>query len=114
MINNYACSNSYFELTLIYYNPKISDENGNIIVANENIPDMTPKVCIVCTNSQLHVSLEDDVLFDTTIYNMHGMLVVQRKDNRDKATISLNGLPQGIYIVYITSGGYTYSQKIII
>lgn len=52
--------------------------------------------------------------FDVCVYNKIGQIVLTKKNNFQKTTLSLNDLSKGIYFVEINSGSSKTNQKIII
>ena len=97
---------------LLYMNPRFSDCNGTY-VSNEKIVDVTHKASIAFADGQLRITFDDEALFDVAIYNMQGMALLQRKNNRNEMFANLGNLPQGVYVVRIYSGNYVYSEKIV-
>lgn len=97
---------------LFYRNPDFSDCEGSR-VDNETIENNPQKVKILQANGQLHIIFEENASFDVSVYNMQGMLVSQKNGCFQEATIPANNLPQAVCILRVTSGKYTYVQKII-
>lgn len=93
---------------LLYLSPLFSD--CDIFVGNERIEPEDLK--IIADNGVLRVVYYEAGRFDVSLYNMQGMLVKQQNDNSGEVVMQLSNLARGIYIVYITSGNKTYSQKI--
>ena len=89
------------------------DECYMLLVDNEILTDTQPKAKILLANEQLRITFADDASFDVAVYNMRGMLVVQRKGNYGEANISLNRMARGVYFVRVSSGEYVYTQKVV-
>ena len=96
----------------LYKNPMFYDCMGNR-VANETVIDNSQKVNILFVSGQLRVVLADEALFDVTLYNMQGMMLLQKKNNRNEMLANLDNLSKGVYVVSVTSGKTAYSKKII-
>jgi hypothetical protein len=94
--------------------PMYADCDGTL-VANEKIDSPgSPKVKIRVYDGQLTVALDESGLFDVEIYDMQGVMLLQRKNSWDEVTVNINDLPQGVYAVRITSAtGYSRSEKFI-
>jgi hypothetical protein len=97
---------------LLYMNPAYSNCEGTK-VANEIIEYNNLKPTVVFADGNLHVKFNDDTLFDVTVFNMEGMMLLQNKNNRKEMLVNLENLPKGIYIVRINSGSFFYSEKIV-
>ncbi|MDR2776108.1 MAG: T9SS type A sorting domain-containing protein [Tannerella sp.] len=99
---------------LLYMDPMYADCDGTL-VANEKIDGLgSPKVKIRVYDGQLTVAPDEGGLFDVEIYDMRGVMLLQRKNSRDEVTVNINDLPQGVYAVRITSAtGYSRSEKFI-
>jgi len=93
-------------------NPDYLDCSGDR-VDNEKIVDCYQKAKILLANEQLQIMLADDASFDVTVYNIHGMILAQRKGNYGEASISLSHIPRGVYFVRVSSGEYVYTQRYI-
>ncbi|PBQ33508.1 hypothetical protein CNR22_17570 [Sphingobacteriaceae bacterium] len=64
--------------------------------------------------AQSVINIESAVSFDFCLYNKIGQVVICMKNNFQKATVSLQDIPKGIYFVEIISGSSKTNQKIII
>jgi hypothetical protein len=102
----------YVDGKLLYMNPVFLDCEGNK-VANEIIGVDNPKPAVVFADGNLHVTFNDDALFDVTVYNMQGKMVFQNKNNRNEMITSLENLPKGVYVVSVHWDNYVYSEKIM-
>lgn len=94
---------------LLYINSDYVDCDGTL-VGNELIE--TEKLKIFIDNELLRIVFNEEKSFDVALYNINGILSKQQKKNLNEATLQLSNLIKGIYIVHITSGYKTYSQKI--
>jgi len=97
---------------LLYINPAFLDCNGTL-VSNEIINTDAKKAKIYSDNGQLNVTFDDDALFDVTIYTLQGTVVTNKKANMKVTTIPFSNIPNGVYIVQITSGQNSFSYKFI-
>jgi hypothetical protein len=97
---------------LLYMNPDYSDCEGNR-VSNDVIVNPNPKPSVVFTNGSLRVAFDNKAPFDVAVYNLQGMLLAQAKNNRNEMLANLDNLPQGVYIVSVSSGSFVYSEKIV-
>jgi hypothetical protein len=97
---------------LLYLNPDYQDCEGNK-VSNEFIGDNPQKSSVTVTDGSLHVTFGGDALFNVTVYNMQGVMMKQQKASRHEATIPVQNLTQGVYVVQITSGGHTGVHRFI-
>ena len=93
-------------------NPSYLDCNG-IKVSNELIDELKKKTKVVFDNDNLKVAFNDDELFDLTVYNIEGMIVAQKKKNKNVVNISMSGVHKGVYILKITSGLHESTYKFI-
>lgn len=96
---------------LLYMNPDYSDCDGNK-VSNEVINDNHLKVNVTLSGEILRIKPENNNSYDVALYNINGLLLKQQKKNVNETIMQLSNFAKGIYIVYITSGNKTYSQKI--
>jgi hypothetical protein len=95
---------------LLYMNPVYLDCEGNK-VANEIVEN--PKPTVVFADGILHVTFNDDDLFDVTVYNIQGQMVMHNKNNQNTMLANLENLPKGVYVVRISSGNNVYSEKVM-
>ena len=56
----------------------------------------------VCTNS-VNVAISTEFLFDTYIYDVNGVLMIEENDNLRQKCIDITNLPTGIYFVHVES-----------
>jgi hypothetical protein len=97
---------------LLYRNPVFSDCNGTY-VSNETVDDITYKASVFFKGGQLRITFDYETLFDVELYNIKGMILLQRKNNRKEMLDNLDRLPKGIYVVRIISDNFVYSEKIV-
>jgi hypothetical protein len=97
---------------LLYKNPLFADCNGSW-VSNETVSGVSRKARVSFSDGQLRVAFDDETPFDVELYNMQGMMLMQKKNNRSEMTVGLDNLPQGIYAVRVQAGSYVYSEKIV-
>ena len=97
---------------LVYKNPLYADCNGTL-VNNETVGNITQKARITFFDGRLRVTLDDETPFDVGLYNLRGMLIAQVKNNRNEMFANWEYLPKGVYIVRVSSGNFSYSEKIV-
>jgi hypothetical protein len=95
---------------LLYINPSFIDCDGTV-TGNELID--SNKIRIILEHNVLNVVYQERNTFDVYLYGSNGILLKQQKNNADKARLYLSDFSKGIYIVRVTSGNKSYSQKII-
>ncbi len=64
---------------------------------------------------EVHILLESEETAEISVYNQVGKLVIARQtENTAKATIRLNELPKGVYLIKAVQEQTVYTQKLIV
>ena len=119
-IHSYTFVDEEFIMSYNYYRFKQVDFNGdhsfsNIAVVQNAIKGgLRPKFYPNPTNNQLHISFESETGFEYFLLDINGSSLLQNKIIGNRATLDLNEIAKGVYIIkIIDERGILYQEKIV-
>ncbi|MFA5819286.1 MAG: T9SS type A sorting domain-containing protein [Bacteroidales bacterium] len=105
-------SNSCGSSNMVYTWIDIYDNGYYSLSPNPASTEVT--ITVTKSNSEQSSLINENIIYEVSIYNMYGMLQTQKKYMGDKFTIPVYNLKEGSYFVKINNGQSVISKQLII